>query len=215
MSDPALAYIRHVLSEKGWSVFELAKRAKVSHSTLNRPLTIADWPHRLSRNTITAVHRASGIDPSDFIGDAPVEAAEDARLVPVYDVEVSAGFGNVPAEFDVQVGQLAFPPDYLRRVANGAPVDRLAIVTVKGDSMAPTLRGGDVVLIDTTKTNLGFDGLFVLRMDGALHIKRVSRGSRSGMLRILSDNRDMYPPSERGIDEVEAVGKVLWYGRKE
>lgn len=139
---------------------------------------------------------------------------DGAGLVPVYDVEVSAGDGTLPADVEAQVDQLAFPPGYLRRITS-APVRHLAIVTVKGDSMSPTLREGDVVMIDTTKRSLGYDGLFVLRMDGALHCKRVNRGSKAGLVRILSDNRDVYPPAERPIEEVGAVGKVLWYGRKQ
>jgi phage repressor protein C with HTH and peptisase S24 domain len=145
---------------------------------------------------------------------ASVATEPPSDLVAVYDIEVSAGNGAIPVDFESQVGQLAFPPGYLRHITS-APIQQLAIVTVKGDSMSPTLREGDVVMIDTTKRNLGYDGLFVLRMDGALHVKRVNRGGRAGVVRILSDNRDSYPPTERDLSEVEAVGKVLWYGRKE
>lgn len=211
--DSAIDYIRHVLTAKGWSAFELARRAKLSPSTINRPLSAERWPFQISRRTIQAVHRASGIDPAEFVGDLS-DNADDADLVPIYDIEVSAGNGLIPTDSEDVVGQLSLPPGYLRRITN-TPTRHLAIVTVTGDSMSPTLRGGDVVLIDTTKTNLGYDGLFVLRLDGALHVKRVQRGSKPGVLRILADNRETYAPYERSLGEVEAVGKVLWYGRKE
>lgn len=135
-------------------------------------------------------------------------------LVPVYDVEVSAGNGLIPSENEWPVDHLSFPPGYLRHITS-APVRNLAIVTVRGDSMAPTLHDKDVVMIDTTKRSLAYDGLFVLNLDGALHVKRITRGNRSGMIRIMADNRETYPPYERAMEEVEAVGKVLWYGRKE
>ena len=138
----------------------------------------------------------------------------DAALVAVYDIEVSAGHGTLAPEVEAPAELLAFPTGYLRHITSAAVRD-LAIVTVKGDSMSPTLRERDVVLIDMTKTNLGYDGLFVLRLDGALHVKRVNRGSVSGVVRIISDNHAVYSPFERALDEVEVVGKVLWYGRKE
>jgi phage repressor protein C with HTH and peptisase S24 domain len=151
-------------------------------------------------------------EPAQNLPDSP--RSESLDLVPIYDIEASAGNGVIPGESEDVTGQLVFPPGYLRHITS-TPPRQLAIVTVQGDSMAPTLKPRDVVLIDTTKTNLGYDGLFVLRMDGAVHVKRVQRGARSGLLRILSDNKDAYPPYERDIGDVEAVGKVLWYGRKE
>lgn len=181
---------------------------------LKRPFLPMEFAQRFA-----AVIEAAGLDPQAALALAggadqtPISHKENG-LVPIYDIQVSAGNGFVPQDFEAIVGQLAFPPDYLRQITS-APIQQLAIVTVKGDSMSPTLREGDVVLIDTTKRNLGFDGLFVLRMDEALHVKRVNRGSRAGLVRILSDNRDAYPATERELAEVDAVGKVLWYGRKE
>jgi phage repressor protein C with HTH and peptisase S24 domain len=71
------------------------------------------------------------------------------------------------------------------------------------------------VLIDITKRSLGYDGLFVIRMDeGALHVKRIGRGPAPGTVAVISDNPSS-PDVVRQIDQVEAVGKVLWYGRKE
>lgn len=197
------------MEARGWSVAELSRRSGVSYDTINK---FKHRPHASTKaEAARALCEALEIEWPDEAVSSPQPSPD---LVPVYDIEVSAGDGVIPVDFEAQVGQLAFPPGYLRHITS-APVHQLAIVTVKGDSMSPTLREGDVVMIDTTKRNLGYDGLFVLRMDGALHVKRVNRGGRSGMVRILSDNRDSYPPTERALDEVEAVGKVLWYGRKE
>lgn len=192
----------------GWTVAELERRSGVSYDVINK---FKHRPHASTKaENARKLCNALGLEWTG--GDSPPEGSGD--LVPIYDIEVSAGNGSLVPEFEGQAGQLAFPPNYLRSITS-APIGNLAIVTVKGDSMSPTLRDGDVVMIDTTKRSLGYDGLFVLRMDGALHVKRVNRGSRSGMVRILSDNRDSYPPTDRELTEVEAVGKVLWYGRKE
>lgn len=138
-------------------------------------------------------------------------APNDKALVSVYDVTASAGPGAVN-EYEPQTHSLAFPPDYLKKLTSSPP-SKLAIISVKGDSMEPTLLGGDIVLLDTSKTHLGYDGLFVLRMDDVLHVKRVGRSAKSGHITIISDNPSQ-SDFEKEIGAVTAVGKVLWYGRK-
>jgi phage repressor protein C with HTH and peptisase S24 domain len=201
--------ILDAMEARGWTVAELSRRSGVSYDTINK---FKHRPHA-STKADSARKLCEALD-LEWPGDEHYNNPSPNDLVPIYDIEVSAGNGSIVPDFEAEVGQLAFPPGYLRHITS-APVRNLAIVTVKGDSMSPTLREGDVVMIDTTKRNLGFDGLFVLRMDGALHVKRVNRGGQSGVVRILSDNRESYPATERCLDQVEAVGKVLWYGRKE
>lgn len=134
-------------------------------------------------------------------------------MVSVYNVEASAGPGTlVDAEYVVE--RLSFPPGYLRTITSANPRD-LAIISVKGRSMEPTLSDNDVVMVDTTKRDLSFDGLFVLRDGGAsLLVKRISRGRRRGTVLLISDN-PAFHPIEREVDDVEIVGKVVWRGVRE
>lgn len=148
-------------------------------------------------------------------GDAPAVSSvgEGGDLVNVYNVEASAGGGAVVDDESVAY-QLSFPPGYLRSITSANPRD-LAIISVKGKSMEPTLADNDVVMIDTTKRDLSFDGLFVLRDGGAsLLVKRVSRGRRRGTVVLVSDN-PAYPPAERDVEDVEIIGKVVWRGVRE
>lgn len=154
-----------------------------------------------------------GAEPPDSASPpATLEGQDD--LVPIYNVYASAGMGALVADPEEIIDQLSFPPGYLRRITSGNPRD-LAIIATKGDSMTPTLSDNDVVMIDTTKRDLSFDGLFVLRDGGAsLLVKRIGRGSRRGTVMLISDNKS-YPPSERDVSEIEVIGKVVWRGVKE
>jgi phage repressor protein C with HTH and peptisase S24 domain len=143
---------------------------------------------------------------------AETSAASRPTLVPVYDVEASAGHGAV-VEYESIAYSLAFPPDYLRRLTKADP-RHLSIISVKGDSMEPTLKDDDIVMLDASKTSLSFDGLFVLRYDEALHVKRIGRAPVQENVTILSDNRGLYPPLELARKEVTVIGKIIWYGRK-
>jgi phage repressor protein C with HTH and peptisase S24 domain len=204
-----LDYIRQVMAQRGLSASALAAKAGVSSTTLTRALNSPDHKFRLSLTTLNKIRDATGIEFLD--GSAtPPEARPDQALVPVYDVAASAGYGAEVLSETV-VDQLAFPAGYLRRITSAAPRD-LAIIGVKGDSMAPTLADDDVVMVDTSKRDLSFDGLFVLRDGGAsLLVKRIGRGSRRGSVVLISDNRT-YPPMERDAVDIEVVGKVVWMG---
>lgn len=103
-------------------------------------------------------------------------------LVPLYDVPVSAGHGSF---FDAEniIQQIPFDAEWLEREELIA--DKLACLPIKGDSMSPGLKTSDIVLIDLTHQR--GDGVFVLRLNGALRIKRL-QWLADGRLRISSDN---------------------------
>lgn len=106
----------------------------------------------------------------------------DIKLVPLYDVPVSAGHGSF---FDAEniIQQIPFDAEWLEREELIA--DQLACLPIKGDSMSPGLKTSDIVLIDLTHQR--GDGVFVLRLNGALRIKRL-QWLADGRLRISSDN---------------------------
>lgn len=135
----------------------------------------------------------------------------NGTLIPVYDVQASAGFGAL-VDYEEQTHSLAFPPDYLRKLTAGSPRD-LVIISVKGDSMENTLLDDDIVLVDTSKTHMGYEGMFVLRHNDTLLVKRAGMAAKSGHVMLISDNK-AYPPVEAALADLHVVGKVLWYGRK-
>lgn len=83
------------------------------------------------------------------------------------------------------------------------------IITASGDSMEPTLKNGDLVVIDRFDTEITKrDGVFCVLIDNDLYLKRVQRVP--GSLRFISDNR-LYDPFEIRLAEVES--RVIVFGR--
>ena len=162
---------------------------------------------------------ASASDLMDLKGDQVLRSDPDTTppdgsvLIPAYDVWASAGHGALVTSEEI-IDRLAFPPDYLRHITKANPRD-LAIIGVKGDSMAVTLKDDDLVMIDTSKTELSFEGMFVVKIDGgaALLVKRIGRASRKGHINLISDN-PAYPAVEIAVADVIPVGKVVWAGVK-
>lgn len=108
MHDWALAYVRHVMAEKGWTGADLAKRIGMAPSTINRPLNDPDHKSMLSRKTIGQIAQVSGIDPAPFAPGGLAEATASylpyvssaARALAGLDAPLADGVQKV----DVKIG---------------------------------------------------------------------------------------------------------------
>jgi len=126
--------------------------------------------------------------------------------IPRLPLGASAGPGAL-ARDEAPSGQLRFSARWLK--AQGLDPVALSVIAVEGDSMEPTLRDGDEILVDRTPRALRA-GIHVIRLDDMLLVKRLEPGP-AGTLRVISDN-PAYPASERAAGEVDVVGRVVWKG---
>ena len=171
-------------------------------------------PRRLAESDRRTLARYFGVDEA-LLGapEAPPGQVQGLRPVPRLDVDASAGAGAFDGE-EKGGGHIAFDPAWLRRVARGAP-DQLSIIRVAGDSMAPTLADGDDILVDRGDAAARLrDGIYVLRIEGALVVKRLAVNPAARTLSIRSDNPAWpgWPDCDPGA--VEVVGRVVWTGRR-
>lgn len=102
------------------------------------------------------------------------------------------------AEWQVRQ-QLGFVPE----------ADRVRLVTVRGDSMYPDIKNGDVVFVDVAKDYFDGDGLYLINLHGLTYVKRLQL-LRDG-LHVISTNRkylsEVVPPQE--ADQLHVGGKIL------
>lgn len=133
----------------------------------------------------------------------PASASPDPDLpsyIPFVDVAVSAGPGMLARDAEVE-DAIAFHPQWLRGKINCNPSD-LSLVTVRGDSMYPTLQDGDLLLVDRQVAEPR-DGIYVFQMEGELLVKRLQR-LPGGLFSVISDNPKFSPfsvnPSDPGLD---------------
>ncbi len=171
-------------------------------------------PRKLDEADRRTLARYFGVDESWLGGAQTSEQPSDTLVeVPFLNVRASAGPGTV-AELEAPRGRFAFDPRWLRRLTGSKP-DRLSIITVMGDSMFPTLSDGDEVIVDGGDGAERLrDGIYVLRVDDALLVKRLALGPTGTRISVRSDNK-AYPSWEdcdpRGL---QIVGRVVWFGRK-
>jgi len=137
--------------------------------------------------------------------------AADLILVPRLAIGASAGPGALTGDERTQ-GRMPFAAGWLRQV--GSSPAALSVIKVEGDSMAPTLGHGDDILVDGGDGPARVrDGIYVLRIDDALQVKRLAIRPDRG-LDILSDNAQYPGWLNVDPDRVSIVGRVVWMGRR-
>lgn len=185
-------------------------------------------PRRLKEDDRRRLARYFGVDerllgaPHDSpatsgasYGPAPQNTLDDDNVfvfIPYFDIRASAGAGSFVDREDAQ-GSLAFRREWITQVANGSTHD-LAVLKVEGDSMHPTLAHGDHILIDRSQSGFARDGIYVLRVDGALLVKRISVNPSTKKLTIRSDNQAYESWSDCDPTQVDLLGRVIWVGRR-
>ena len=182
-------------------------------------------PRRLSEDDRRKLAAHFGIaerllgGPADRFGPAVVARLDAAAarasayvLIPHLDIGASAGPGALPGA-ETPLAVLAFETTFVRGLASGRP-EALSIIRVAGDSMLPTLADGDNILVDTDDRERLRDGIYVLRTDDALLVKRLSVNPATKRLTIRSDN-DAYPSwDDCDPAGVAVIGRVVWVGRR-
>jgi hypothetical protein len=171
-------------------------------------------PRRLAEQDRRLLARYFGVDEALLGGpEAGGGRAGGMIAVPRLAVDAAAGAGAFDGD-ERERAHIAFDPAWLRRLARGRP-EQLSIIRVSGDSMAPTLADGDEILVDSGDGAERLrDGIYVLRIDDALLVKRVTLNPAARTISVRSDNPAYpgWPNCEPGA--VDIVGRVVWAGRR-
>ncbi|MDB5698123.1 MAG: peptidase [Alphaproteobacteria bacterium] len=137
----------------------------------------------------------------------------DLVVVPRLDVEAAAGAGALGGDESART-QFAFDQKWLRALVQG-DTQRLSIIRVEGDSMVPNLADGDEILVDCSGVSERLrDGIYVLRIDDALIVKRLALNPSSRRVSIKSDNRAYPTWPECELSSIDIIGRVVWAGRR-
>lgn len=144
----------------------------------------------------------------------------DFELVRRFDVLVSVGDGIAPGG-EGTLEPLAFRRDWL--VRQGVRPAQVVLIQARGQSMEPVISDGDLVMVDTSRTEVPVaargsrrrDNIYwVVRLDGDLRIKDVERTDARTFV-LTSENTREYRPEVVSLDaarDFEIVGRVAWWG---
>ena len=170
-------------------------------SALHEPVIPPPLPlgglERAVRELVRLVVEAGGdpipasLKPAPGVGfsgpDArPVAAANEddvppgARSVGTREVEAAAGGGAVNLDEAPVKGPVWFRRDWLD--GHGIDPTRCVVITVRGESMEPTLPAGAKILVDRDRTRRRAGRIFVVNTAEGLVVKRLARAGRRWLL---------------------------------
>lgn len=168
-------------------------------------------PRKLDDDDRRVLASFFGVD-EQVLGGPPAPMRDGLIEIPVLNVDASAGFGAI-AESETAHTRFGFDERWLAGLTRAKSAS-LSIIHVRGDSMEPTLSHDDEVLVDASDEGSRLrDGIYVLRADDALVVKRVTLKPGGRKITISSDNSAY--PSWDDVDrsEIQVVGRVIWFGR--
>lgn len=218
----ASAWMRRERQARGWSTIELADRArgialeegssiKLTQQSISdfeqpgRRKRVPEW-FRYVRRAFEGAAEETAEDP--HLTTALIDSSVEIKLLPTF---VGLGTGGTGED---DPGTVSFSRALIEQEL-GAPADTLLAMVAEGNSMEPDFRGGDQILVDTRRKSLAQPGAFCL-WDGDGHVVKFLQrvqGSDPPRVRIISAN-DVYEPEERMLEEINVIGRVVWFGRR-
>jgi phage repressor protein C with HTH and peptisase S24 domain len=105
------------------------------------------------------------------------------------------------------VRSIEFSQRFLRSVTHVEDLSSVACFPMPGDAMSPTMNATDLLLVDTTASNVAADGIYVFTFKSSVHVKRLQVVGAA--LSVRSDN-DAYESWKIASDE---IGEMTIHGR--
>lgn len=221
--------LKKLMDERQENPNSLAMKSGVPQPTIFRILSGESKEPR--RNTVEKLARALAVSVDWIYGGVPrvlaaSEPPSNGYAVTTQSVDValmnatgSMGLGALQPEQETIIDVLHLSPRWVRANLPGiTSTSNLAALTALGQSMEPTFRDGDILIVDRGVTAIKLDAIYVLARDGELYIKRVNRRFTDGALIIKSDNPnyDSVIVENGEKENVQVLGRVVWAwnGRK-
>jgi len=125
-----------------------------------------------------------------------------------YDVRAAMGGGQIPHDYPEMLQDVRVSPQHLREMGVEFKEHfHLKMVTGWGQSMAPTIKHRDPLLVDISIREFVGDGIYMFSWEGHLYIKRL-QWLGDEQIRMISDN-DRHPPQTIRADETFIQARVL------
>jgi phage repressor protein C with HTH and peptisase S24 domain len=218
------ALMRALIKYAGISAAEVARRAKVDAETVRRPAT-GKATTRISLSSLEKLQAAFPNFPgwqTSAAGEArlpykqqdavskPWQAESDT--VELEQIDLRYGMGGTFADGPVEVERRPFSREWLRSITATAP-RHLFWAIGDGNSMEPTIRTGEIILIDRSQdTPRMDDGIWAVTHGEIGKVSRL-RHLPDGTVELHSDNHLVRP--QTAVDgELHVVGRVIAVVRK-
>jgi phage repressor protein C with HTH and peptisase S24 domain len=135
-------------------------------------------------------------------------AMGDEVWIAHYDVRAAMGGGQIPHDYPEMLQDVRVSPQHLREMGVEFKEHfHLKMVTGWGQSMAPTIKHRDPLLVDISIREFVGDGIYMFSWEGHLYIKRL-QWMGEDRLKMISDN-SLHPPETIRAEDTFIQARVL------
>jgi len=204
------ARVRDLAMPKGFNASTLGEALGVpSSSAANYWSGKRAWPTEvvpdLAEKLATNVEYLMVGGPK-IVAPPPASSRRD-DLVEIAEIDPRFGLGAVVMDEPPAPEMRSFSRAWLRQITPSEP-EELYWARGKGNSMAPTIGAGELVLIDRSDRTLSdTDCIWAFAWGHVGAIKRL-RPTPDGTVKILSDNPTV-PPDEASWEDIQILGRVV------
>ncbi|MBL7231431.1 XRE family transcriptional regulator [Pseudomonas brenneri] len=125
-----------------------------------------------------------------------------------YDIRGAMGGGEVTHDYPEMLQDIRVSPSHLRSMGvEFVEHYHLKMVTGWGQSMAPTIKHRDPLLVDISIREFVGDGIYLFSYQGFEYIKRLQRKGKD-KFKMVSDNTN-HPPEDIWVEETYIQARVL------
>jgi phage repressor protein C with HTH and peptisase S24 domain len=185
----------------------VARLLGVHKATVGRWLKEERGGKRASLDQMLGYMQKLGLSPEPYFSAGP--GSGEYVQVPWLEARASMGGGSLVVSKAV-VSYLSFRTDWL--LGKGAP-DGMVVINADGDSMAPTIDDGAVVLVNEASKRPVNNRIFFVCYGEELFLKRLKVDAAGRVAALVSDNGNREQPLEPGVF-FEIIGRALWCGKE-
>ena len=160
---------------------------------------------------IAAADETSNVITVDF--SRPGQVGDEVWIAH-YDVRAAMGGGQIPHEYPEMLQDIRVSPKHLRDLGVTFKEHfHLKMITGWGQSMAPTIKDRDPLLVDITIREFTGDGIYLFSHDEMLYVKRLQKKGKD-RFKMISDNKH-HDPEDIRVDDTHILARVLyvWNGQ--
>ncbi|WP_442962758.1 XRE family transcriptional regulator [Pseudomonas sp. Leaf129] len=168
-------------------------------------------PEGLKQRILATAEHGDNVITVDF--SRPGQVGDEVWIAH-YDVRAAMGGGQIPHEYPEMLQDIRVSPQHLREMGVRFKEHfHLKMITGWGQSMAPTIKDRDPLLVDVTIREFTGDGIYLFSHDEMLYVKRLQKKGKD-RFKMISDN-ERHDPEEIRIDDTHILARVLyvWNGQ--
>lgn len=200
--------LRELRKKAGLSQLELADKLNTTQGMIG---LLERGERKLSPDWLKRISQILSCSPLDILPDLNTltpTVQPNQNSVSIEMIDAAACCGNGIENFmENVIGFWQIPKTEFQTITFANP-ESVKMLRVFGDSMEPTLKDGDWVLVDTSRNAVDSDGMFLIRMTSGLAVKRIQNTIGSDIV-IKSDN-SKYDNITASASDVYVVGKVIY-----